>query len=64
MPNTQLPKSRAGGQGFIEVILSFGRGCYLKDQKLKCDGLIGGRVDGSTKRVLESRSMRPEMTVF
>ena len=28
-PDTQLPKSRAGGQGFIEVILSFGQGAVI-----------------------------------
>ena len=27
--DTQLPKSRAGGQGFIEVFLSFGQGAVI-----------------------------------
>ena len=54
-PDTQLPKSRAGGQGpYLRPLHHLGRSSEAKihktPKKVKCDGQTDGRTDGRTSK--------------
>ena len=66
-PDTRLPQSREGWQGpHLRSLDHLGRGSEAKDsknqKKVKCDGPTDGRMDGPTKRGVESRSTRRKIS--